>query len=299
MRFVRKFGILALLLAGCGNSDTSSTGGPATDTSTGPISAADFPARYLDAFCAALAPCCSAESVTYDDVYCREHAAFDPGKYGELVSSPAIAFDPAAAGRCLDAIKATCSLKDDLQIPGCEGVIVGKTALGGACFDSITCAPVTGQTVRCGGQKEEDGPGTCRLPVVLAAGEACGGQIDGGCADELTCDASGHCAALPGVGQPCSDQFSCARTAYCDATKVCVAKPGAGEVCTGDGTCLDGLYCNTSATPPTCGARLKHGEACKTGVYCLSGRCERGLCRDAELRSCSKEPQDDSSTPSP
>ncbi|RYE93564.1 MAG: hypothetical protein EOO75_04080 [Myxococcales bacterium] len=269
----------ALVLAACGDSGSSST--------SGPVSADDFPARYLDAYCGKLASCCEGESVPYDEAYCRQSAAFNPGKYAGLVNSPSLRFDPDAAGRCIDAIKARCSLRDDLDIPGCEGVFVGQVAIGGACLESIECAPVAGQTVYCGGQKFEDGPGTCMVLTSLAAGAACGGQVEGICSDGLACDGQ-TCVALPGAGQSCEKTFACDDASNCEfSSRTCVAKPAPGEVCAGDFSCPEGYFCNSFVTPSTCDTLLPRGAACQVGFHCLSGRCERGLCRETDLSSCS------------
>lgn len=280
----------AFAVLACGSGNGGGAGGlPGGAGTSGPVSFEDFPKKYADALCKVAAACCTNAGVAYDDAYCHDDHAFDPGKYGYLNNGQTLRFDPDGAGRCLDAVAAAgCGLKDDLDEPGCEGVIVGLVPVGGKCFESIECAPSLGKVIRCD-TPGEDTEGVCKEFLTSAAGGPCGRDVFGECGVGLVCEdfsqPTSTCIAAPrggekcGIGGPCEAGFSCGQSLTCEAVVPI------GGACSGFGGCAEGARCKEGVcTPP--GA---DGSACRTGEDCASNRCIADRCRQRIVSSCGDE----------
>jgi hypothetical protein len=263
----------------CGDTDEGGTGASAN----GPVPAEDFPKRYTDTYCATVAPCCEGAGVPYDDAFCHEKNAVNPDKFAALVNDPSVRFDPAAAGRCLDALAAAgCSADNDLDGPTCGGVFVGSLATGTPCEHELQCAPVAGKRVDCL-STALDAPSTCVAIVdAAAAGEPCGPAAFAQCAPGLTCGATNTCVTAPPVGESCQPGGACAQGAVCSPTFTCQAIAADGEACISFGECAETSFCNQG----TCARRLPDNTACASSEACESQRCQAGVCRARTISSC-------------
>jgi hypothetical protein len=115
--------------------------------------------------------------------------------------------------------------------------------------------------------------GTCRAPGKLGAD-----CTQFACAKELYCNrvgASSTCAALPTIGQPCSQAgYRCATPYFCNTSQppyVCDQPAQLGESCQAR-SCDTGLYCSTTGTR-VCKARQPDGSVCTSFEQCLSDHC--------------------------
>jgi hypothetical protein len=146
---------------------------------------------------------------------------------------------------------------------------------------------------------------------VQSAGADC--VIDQECQPSHTCGSNRKCAALPALGEPCTNV--CAAELYCgyndDMERVCQTRKDAAQGCDSANECAAGLYCARNEEPPvgpglpddpmdpvdpieplplpqygTCTARkvldeqCSDEEPCEPGLICLDGTCPNGdTCR--------------------
>lgn len=119
------------------------------------------------------------------------------------------------------------------------------------------------------------GPARCLDGTALATNTLCAdGVRDGG---ETDVDCGGPCA-------PCGDGRACSQALDC-WNRSCLA----GICQTSIPTCTDGVKDGVE-TDVDCGgsnscSRCGDGLVCKAGSDCRSGRCENGLCMNAQLRA--------------
>ncbi len=196
------------------------------------------------------------------------------------VSTGRLRYDPAAARRCLDGFRATCSL--ELEIGEvCAGVFVGSVPRGGQCFRDEDCAGdsfcVAGST-GC--------PGTCNPRAPLGA----------------SCDHDPDCTRASGPSR-CFQATSPGTTNRCvqvvggpaaAAGQPCGAIPqGATRVI--ETPCAPGLSCQTGidGSEGTCRLAIAEGQArrssdvCAPGMVCMGGACTRITVRMAAGEACS------------
>jgi hypothetical protein len=117
------------------------------------------------------------------------------------------------------------------------------------------------------------------------AGDACD---LGGCADDLYCDHTGHCAVpVAGPGEPCDvpDAWSCRAPAVCHLqTSTCTAAIAVGEPCAssigGRSECGRGAFCTLARgdSDARCEAQKGDGEPCFVDEECLSWSCFAAFC---------------------
>lgn len=295
-RLVLLVTLLPIVSPACGKEDATGTA-----AASGPVSAADFPARYVQTYCRTLAPCCGQDAVKYDEAYCLEHEKLGEKFASYAQENPYLAYDPVGGGKCLDAMAAAgCAIQDDVGTPGCEGVLVGKIPLGEKCFERIHCAPQAGQVVDCTGIQTEDGPGVCGIVATnIGAGAPCGFDRSTQCAKGLSCvpvdpkdPKTSVCTPPPALGEKCN--YDCAVGARCDngGSNVCVAKLALGEACFGDTVCVEGSFCD-HAGEKMCKPLLQRGAPCGLPFHCASGFCEGGLCRGGDVHECSGDVDED------
>lgn len=131
----------------------------------------------------------------------------------------------------------------------------------------LTCTTATGA----GGVT----PGMCRAPGKL--GDDCSSLP---CSADLYCSQTGTtavCAALPGLGQPCTGSFQeCAKPYYCSSAgtgvPTCVQPAALGQDCSMV-TCDTGLYCDTTGATRVCATQLGEGASCLSSQQCRSLMC--------------------------
>jgi hypothetical protein len=284
MRLLLAAGLIGLGLSGC----QGAVGSPE-----------EYEAGYARLACALQARCggigaSELAACNRDGPAIVRAAAF--GLINSWIAGGRVAFDGAAARRCLDDVGA---LDCGFHAPpsgeaDCSAVFRGLVPVGGACSDSIQCA---------GGWCQQPAPscsGVCRALVgaggSCAAGEHCadalfcdpvmfvctqkrsvGGPCLGGaqCSDGLICAGAapfgqgGTCTVRPAgvAGDPCELALvgdSCAPAFSCSGGH-CVARAAAGASCDPGSGCVDGFTCLASAGGmQSCTAWLDVGEACTT-----------------------------------
>ncbi len=225
--------------------------------STSDVGQQAFPQQLADAYCDALAPCCTAASFPYTAATCKKNInAVGTQIINEGVAAK-LTYNPAAAGQCLTDVKAALQTCGSLDNVNCVAIFTGKTPTGGACGKSIEC--------------QDSGfcdNGVCAKQPFSnlthgSAGQACTGSCtaDG---NGTTCDSSG--AAGDGVsGVTCFGEDGL----YCDfTTRKCTAFAQLGESC-GQGGCVTGAYCEAGQ----CVAAKPAGAPCSESSECASGRC--------------------------
>jgi hypothetical protein len=93
--------------------------------------------------------------------------------------------------------------------------------------------------------------------------------------DGLRCSANHVCEALPGAGEACLDGVArCAPGTFCGSSHTCTARAPAGSPCKGPDAsfmCEDAAYCDSATS--VCTKLKSPGDACKTGLECVSGFC--------------------------
>jgi hypothetical protein len=167
--------------------------------------------------------------------------------------------------------------------PGAIGAHCTKTGCvdGAFCDDSRTCEPLAAAGEHClDGTGCDFGLGcvgttatslgTCA--VLPAIGEPC---PDGQCADiGATCNAAMMCVALGLPPAACTADVDCSYNYRCDDTGHCAALPVLGEACTN--RCSDGSWCDMppGATTGTCTAPQLNGSPCSFDTSCASLYCE-------------------------
>jgi hypothetical protein len=193
----------------------------------------------------------------------------------------------------------------------------GSVALGAPCGSFVDCAPAAGKSVGCrctdhaavplcvtdaeaGEPCGGSAPVPCRPGLVCTqastdAGFACaslgaaGDRCDlGGCADDLYCDGTGHCAIpAAAAGAPClaADPWSCVAPAVCAlATSMCVPPIADGAPCNrtlaGRSECGRGSFCTLARgdRDGLCQPRQPDGADCLVDEECLSWVCYGAFC---------------------
>ena len=288
MSFVSRVGrvvVVGLVFAlGCGGSVTNTGGvggaGGQGQSGAGAPSAADFVMQLEQVACDTLEPCCSSAHLPFDRAACLE--AFD---IGPLESGAGIAFDSAAAQRCIDEFKTAthdCSAFDKSQLPDCNRVTHGTLPLGAACTDPHQCAGTPGRVTTCD-YGANSPTGTCALAE--AAPHAASGDL---C--QATCFADGSCeiGTAPAVSPtPIQPRGACyiADGLYCDwGGQQCQRIANSGDTCYAPDGCTSGLVCvgfidrYTTGTgevrPGTCGPPRAEGAPCASPGECVTFACD-------------------------
>ena len=124
--------------------------------------------------------------------------------------------------------------------------------------------------------------GDCIFKGTRANGAAC--AFDEQCrlgrcliAKGSTC---GTCAAVGGLGEPCTEVPFCQTPLVCDATSKCAARAATGSPCTrrvgcasyGD-RCVDGLCVRGFEKGATCSSSDTSSDPCGPGMLCVKGIC--------------------------
>jgi hypothetical protein len=278
-------GLFGVLLAG---------GCDSGNGSSGPVAASDFPARFAQGTCDAMANCCRTNGFAYEASTCK---ASVEGQFRALFlknQSSGVTYDAAAGGRCLDAYVALyegCGSGDENSVKDpCRHVFVGTLAPGEACTASAQCKDPEGGNAYC--------DGVCKLDLVLASrhgtsGEPCTAEcwnINGrencqsvgdssatqtaACyaSDGLQCDHSAlKCTPVPKLGERCSSR--CVEGAYCNSG-TCAPQVDTGPC--GFDACSSKSYCDYDTN--TCQPRKADGESCSSDDDCLIGSCSNNRC---------------------
>ena len=339
---IRSFSIATsvaiIALCGCSGSTTSDTansggtnsggtnsGGTSSGgTSSGgnpPASGAPVPGSMLgsalaSAYCPPIATCCTSMGIASDVATCTTTlGALVDAEIKLNLDNPKIAYDAAAARRCVEAYRAASSACTDRALShqvnqACQKVFMGTVPPGGGCASSAECVPpaagyVSCDTAVCVVQTDSFGTSSVHAKV----GEPCSGTCSGdenssSCSgtastgapaagscwveDGLFCGTDNTCQAAPKIGQPCGNYNYCEAAGFCQGA-VCAADTATGECTYGEG-CLPTSYCDTTtASPFHCAPRKANGEACNDDSECVGGQCEQDHCRNfsvATLASC-------------
>ena len=157
--------LLAFAVFSCGaESDERRSNGAGGSGGSGgsSISSTDYPRRFAETHCETIGSCCNRESFAFDQATCTEtlEGLIRTG-FASVLENPNIAFDGAAAARCLEAYWAALAACDDRDLAQridqpCEEVFPGTVPEGGQCEDDDECAQGSTGTVLC----DEDG--VCR-----------------------------------------------------------------------------------------------------------------------------------------
>jgi len=285
------------LLVACG-------GKTADDTS--PVPRDQFVSQMAHAICDGAQGCCTTNGFGYDDNAC---VTLTQNQLSALFADPSVtsaAYDGAAAGRCLAAIRdavQSCNGKTDAVDAACAGVFHGTKAPGESCASAIECAPPADGlgSMHCISWSSSDGgSGTsgsaCQLHLPPAEGSPCAGFADPpppkvyDCSHEqgFYCGSDAKCHALGGVGAACSSSSACVDGATCDGSQ-CVAGAPAGSACSYAHGCDASSWCDFSTSK--CVAKITNGGACAgaTENACASGFCVKNKCvtsRVADAPTC-------------
>jgi hypothetical protein len=184
-------------------------------------------------------------------------------------------FDAAAAKACIDGwSQIPCSDKSVIIWPptACSRVLVGRVALGGACYGTRDCAGGRcDATTAC--------PGVCVAAPV--PGDACSGVFCDG-ASRLLCVA-GRCATEGGVGAACDDRLDCEQGLAC-LSSACATAMEAGGACSRNDDCAEGLYCLLPGSGGgggggVCTPQVARGGTCREDQAHVGalGQCALGL----------------------
>jgi hypothetical protein len=218
---------------------------------TGALSKDDFAAKLAQVACADATSCCTkpvADCVSVETTKIR----------GALDVAGAN-YDSAAAGRCIDAFRAskTCDARATSErfVASCAGVVDGTAKVGEACTGPETCQRASlgfdtkSGFVGCASVGSDPTRRCFEFVPVGAPGDACSTSFIAGkytidlCAPPNECGSDGKCFLPPSAGAACTG--TCTAGTRC-VTGVCKALPKAGEACP-DGACGFGATC-TSAT---------------------------------------------------
>ena len=324
---IRSFPIASLLIfAVCGCSGSSSTsngnsggtgsggtgsGGTGSGPGT-PVAATALGSTLANAYCPSIAACCASAGIAQDVSTCTTTLRTQlEAEINLELGNPKIAYDPAAAGRCVEAYRAAASACTDRvlsdQIDQLCKVFSGTVPPGSACAASKECtSPATGyvscDTAVCVVHPDSFSSDSVHAKAGEPCSSTCSGNSNGsGCSgtasstvsgscwldDGLYCAADNTCQASPKIGQPCADNNYCEAAGHCQSG-TCVADTATGECTTTDG-CLTTSYCDTSSSPPHCTPRKANLAACNNDEECLGGQCEQDHCRNwsvATAASC-------------
>jgi hypothetical protein len=237
-----------------------------------------LPAEIVSAYCDLLFRCdvgtsddaIAARLILRDSATCAEYLerAFlsdtQIGALQQAVEAGTVAYDAAAAGRCLDSLRAGCRASvsgAELGGPDCDAAFTGTVAEGGGCYLDEECVDGLGCDFASG-----TCPGSCA--TVDTGAFTCGGAV---CADGEEC-------FFPETGiERC-------------VTEVLQADAGEGQPCglVEEGTdtvtrrgCVTGLWCTgDSYQIGTCRAPIAAGASCAGNDRCVAGHvCAGGSCR--------------------
>lgn len=184
----------------------------------------------------------------------------------EAIAAGRVAFDGAAAARCIEGAEPeNCASKLE-SAPDCANLWTGAVPLGGACASRAECK--TAET-SCVFKSDDAELGQC-MPN-SEEGEAC--DFNRRCATGLVCTSDGEastCVKLAANGEACAARFDC-ESYYCDPTGLCAPLRVAGEACLAEEDCYLS-YCDTGTMK--CAPRKGPGETCSMEGMCSSGPCE-------------------------
>ena len=287
---------MAVALVACTGGDSPGTGSDAggagggggsgaPDSGLGPIALEDFPARFAEALCNNIGPCCQEEGHPHDATICYTTAEAPIRREVMRVQTEGRPYNPAAARSCVDTIAflARSCYHDgvsNLFEDACNPVFREYLPEGSPCQFAEQCASGGG----CGSL--DGGPKTCagRIgPKRAKAGDSC----------VTTCMRSatlgGIDCTMPGPGAPPSgDQCYVEDGLFCESsTYVCTPTPLLGQACMGS-PCRGDAYCESGACVPkrTSGPCSDWGESCASTAFCdyNTWQCQP---RKARGESCS------------
>jgi hypothetical protein len=308
---------MAVLLTACAGRDTPDSGSDAgagdggwsgaPDSGLGPIAMEDFPARFAEALCSNIGPCCQQEAHPHDVTTCYARAEAPIRSEVMRVQTEGRPYDAAAARSCVDTmtfLARSCYYDgaSTLFEDACEPVFRGNLPEGAPCTFAEECTSGGG----CG--SPDGGPNTCQRtigPKRANAGDSCvttcmrsatSGGID--CTvpgpdaptpgdqcyveDGLFCESSTYlCTPTPLLGQACMGS-PCRGEAYCESG-ACVPKRTSGPCSDWGETCASTAYCDRETWQ--CQPRKALGETCSGSVQCASSdRCSM-TCRRVTVAS--------------
>lgn len=312
--------ILAGALAGCG-----SIGGEDA------IPLGEAPARLGEAMCLRLTDCSALGAVLLAQTTCDsvawQFANDTMARLDDWVGGGTVRYDEAAMVDCLADVRNLACAELDFGSPQrigrCGDAIHGLVTVGGACEDSLECAPDTfcDRSMACPGtcQPLVPGSGACTVDdacpfgydcaggFCLALGHdgaACGGTGLPQCALGFQCDTTsgtpGVCRPLtfaagpgaacnPSTGVLCGDGLACAHVVLSPSTFRCEPTVGAGAACWSavPNLCPAGQVCvlPSGMAQGQCQAQGTAGQACLTGGGVLFG-CAPGLTCDSASDLC-------------
>lgn len=208
-----------------------------------------------------------------------------------------------SAGQCVTPAASGGSCADDL---GCEAPL---RCLGGHCAALGVAGATCTSADRCEPPQTCDGTGHCAVATDCTVGGSCGfgstcsadvigacaalaglgepcsvapGLFD--CAAGLACSVrSLTCVPMPALGEPCNDVVAvtlCEPGTTCDGS-TCVARVALGASCDGAGPCVEGAWCRGGTSGSTCVALAGLGETCGG-----PGTCAAGLHCDSTTTTC-------------
>ncbi len=286
-----------VLAAGCGGSVASNGGnggngggsGGQGQTAPGGLSAATFPTQLAQLACATLEPCCAADQLPFDRAACLDGLTDGPVHSGD-----GIAFDSAAAQRCLDEfVSAThgCSAFDKSQIPDCNRLTQGTLPVGSTCTSDRQCAASSGRSATCD-YAPNGTTGSCAL-VQATPHAALGGPCNATCAADNNCEeGSAPSVSAPGTSPPvASGNCYLADGLYCAwDSQQCQSIGNSGDTCHAREGCVSGLACvgladssttnNGTTHAGTCAPPQPEGAPCINANDCAKLACDpaTGLC---------------------
>lgn len=290
--------VLCLAAAACGSGGgTGGVGGGVGNS----VPYDQYTNQSYKVICAHYATCGIARSETsctqyYETLLGAYATSAATSYYDDAIKAGKIAYDGAAAARCLNGYaNASCSLAALLAPSNdCASIYVGQVQVGSACRFG-QCVP----SAYCSADVDKVCPGTCKARV-QAGGTATSGVE---CAAGLVL-ISGTCSQPPGEGAGCApvsgtpalcapglvcaadtkkctkprvSSATCSATEPCDTFYRCVngtcTPPGdVGDDCatsTSGLSCKLELYCKGTGTTRVCAERLGEGGSCTTGSDCL------------------------------
>ncbi|HEY3667201.1 MAG TPA: hypothetical protein VGL19_14425 [Polyangiaceae bacterium] len=230
--------------------------------------------EFGNALCDSVAPCCSSASIVYDSVACKATAT---GLFQNFVSSntsPNTTYDAAAAGRCLDTVKASlqaCSgLDNDAVNNTCANIFVGTLPAGSACTKNPECAG----GARCEPDTAAPTPAHCMAPTLARIHGKAGQACDGSC---ITLGTATECLTSPSSSNsPAASTCYSSDGLHCSSqTQVCIAFAQVGQACESQG-CVAGAFCDagTCAAMRDSGSCLAAPDACSNKSFCdATGQC--------------------------
>ncbi len=192
-------------------------------------------------------------------------------------SNGALRFDPAAAARCYERVKATCSLGGEAAA-ACADVLRGAAVDGAPCLDAAAC----GEGLYCQ-PRPGQACGVCRPAV----------PVGGRCRDTLECDPRGVRGSVRCVGPRADGASVCADVAAApDAPEGAACGLGwTGASAAAEVRCAPGLRC-VASSGVFGSSRLTSGvcmRACDGRVDPLGASCGTRVWRHGEGDACDSE----------